>query len=194
MRSYKKKDYPSSEKSRELSFLNIAFICKNIKFGLITAFSYFLIVWANFSSLFSNIKTAAIGKPEGSEICYTTIKWSHNNLSFFDNFSCAWRLWSWSTILSPLNGIIMIFIISGFVYFAREFNPHAKWWATILGFLHGCAHFFAIFIIYYFVLLRIGRDPINDSLEFIPFFKTGAYILILGWVLGSTIMGICLQL
>lgn len=67
----KKQDYPSNDKSRELSFLNIAFICKNMKFGLITAFSYFLIVWANFSSLFSNIKTAAIGKTDGSEICYT---------------------------------------------------------------------------------------------------------------------------
>ena len=195
----KKQDYPSNEKSRELSLWNFCFIYKNFWFGLITALSYFLIVWANFSSLFSNIKTAKIKKTNAFEhICYDPTQWKHidsrliDNLSLFENVSCAWRLWSWSTILSPLNGIIMILVISGFIFFARKFNSHAKWWATILGFLHGCTHFFAIFIIYYLVLLVTHRDPINNPLEFTHFFKTGAYILILGWPLGATIMGVYL--
>lgn len=191
----KKHDYPSIETSWKLSFCNFGFICKNRWFGLITAFSYLLIVWANFSSLFSNIKITDFDKTNSfEEICYKLpIKWNHfEDLNWFDNLSCTWHMWGWSTILSPLNGIIMILVISGFIFFAREFNPHAKWWATILGFLHGCTHFFAIFIIYFFVLLVIDRDPIAAPLEFIHFFYMGACILFLGWFLGSTIMGIYL--
>lgn len=160
----KKHDYPSIEKSFELSFDNFLFFFKNKCFGLITAVSYLLIVWANFASLFSNIKSADLEKSNPFEgICYQLpIQWNHDNFSLFESLSCSWRLWSWSTILSPLNALITIFVISGFIYFAVKLNPHTKVLAGVLGFLHGCAHFFFnIYNLLFHSFLVVRRERPN---------------------------------
>jgi hypothetical protein len=188
-------DYPSSKESWGLSKGNFRFCIINPWFGSITAFSYLLLVWANFSSLYSNISKAEFD--HGQDLCYKTKEWFNSDpkLDWFDNMSCAWRLWSWSSILTPVNGVIGLFIIFGFAYFAQKFNPHAKIWAGVIGALHGLAHFFAVFVVYYFILKyqdNEPRDPIHATLEFLPFSLTACYVLAGGFIVGSTIMGMYL--
>lgn len=189
----KKCDYPSSEVTWELSKRNFRFFSINPWFGGVTALSYLFLVWANFSSLYSNISKAKFD--QGEDLCYKSMQWFENSNNLFDNMSCAWRMWGWSSILAPVNGVISLFIIFGFAYFTQKFNPHAKKWAGIIGAIHGLTHFLAVFIIYYFILKYQGdepREPIHANLEFIPFSLTAFYVLVGGFIVGSTIMGMYL--
>jgi hypothetical protein len=191
---YKKyNDYPSKQDSEnEHKFWS--FLPKNKWFGLITAISYFLLVWTNFSSLIGNVKqmTFNIANPFEA-VCYastptSSIHWNHD-FGWFDNLSCAWQLWSWSIVLSPLSGLIGLFIIFGFMFFAKKFNPHSEPLARLLGFLHGCTHMFAAFLIYYIVLSILDKDPIQSPINFGSFIVSGLLVAFLGYFVGSFIMG-----
>ena len=180
-RTNDQQNYPPPDTSEQLSWaLLLKFILKNRDFGVVTALTYFLVVWLNFSSLHTNFHS----------ICVT-------GTNRFSEFFEAMGYWFWSLLLSPDSGLLVMLMISSMGFFALQSNRHKPYLSFWLGVGHGLVHFLTIFCLYW-ALLRHGLftgdaiDPICDKLDFWKFIIVGAAILLSGYFVGSLLMGIYL--
>lgn len=176
-------NYPARKTSEALSRkLLLKFIVENYDFGLVTALTYFLVVWLNFSSLYVNFH----GSCEAG-------------INHFSEFFEALGYWFWSLLLSPDSGILVMLMISSMGFFALQSNKHKPKSSFWLGIVHGIVHFLTIFCIYWAVLrhgLFTGAaiDPICSKLDYINFILVGVAIFISGYFVGSILMGLYLYI
>lgn len=174
-------NYPSRETSETLSRkLLLRFIIKNYDFGLVTALTYFLVVWLNFSSLYTNFHSSC----------------EAGNNRFFGFFE-ALGYWFWSLPLSPDSGLLVLLMISSLGFFALQSNKHKPVISFWVGAGHGFAHFLTIFCLYWAILrhgLILGQpiDPICGKLDVAIFLLVGTAIFISGYIVGSLLMGVYL--
>jgi hypothetical protein len=172
-----KQNYPTPDNSKKLSHkIYQQFIVKNFDFGIVTALTYFLVVWLNFSSLYANFH----------------ISCEPNKNRFFDFFD-ALGYWFWALLLSPTSGLLVLLMIFSLGFFALQSNKHRpiSFW---VGFGHGIIHFLSIFCIYWMILrhgLFLGEsfDPICSKLNVVNFLVVGIAIFISGYLVGSLLMG-----
>lgn len=183
------RNFPGRDASYRLSKGNLfAFFYNNKHFGILTGISYFLIVWIVFTALHSNIKTANIISLFGGK--GTLIK----DIEFTHILQAA-EAWTWAVYLSPGSLIIMAGILLAFTEFTRSFNSHAPSQSRFAGLLHGIVHLTMVFVCYWGILL-LGKlifgsaaDPINAEVKIFPFLLCGLAVFVLGYLVGSFIMG-----
>lgn len=185
------RNFPNRKTSLQLSHDNFkAFFDNNWSFGILTSLSYFLIVWLVFVSLHTNIKNANL------------VSWWTGKPLMENDFSQLWQAfeaWGWAVLLSPTSLLLMMAILAGFYGFTKSFNAHYPG-SGLVGLVHGVVHLSLVFFCYWFVLKINGIfasffgttfsvNPITDEIRIFPFLTIGGEMLVLGWLVGSAVMG-----
>lgn len=159
-----RKSFPPENESKKLSWKNLGFLFLNPWFGCVTALLYMLTCW----SVMANLSRFGLRQwwPAVKAALVTSIA---NPTAVF------WILLVWG----------------GFLMFT---DTYSKWYRWIAGTLHGFTHVLATFLIGWFATyvsvryfgLKFARPP--------QLFVAAAIIATLGWVVGSTVMGVYLTI
>ena len=155
---------------------------------MITAITYFLVIWLNFICLHTNLKLANINsiffQKDGKPLSVTDLD--------FDNLIQAFEIWCWAFLMSPLSALITLGMIFNFGAFAKKFNPHAPTLSLSLGIIHGVVHFLMIFICYWTVIYLFNFlepiDPIWGEIKLSRFVIVGMSIAFMGDFVGTFTM------
>jgi hypothetical protein len=158
------------------------------RFGLITAITYFMVVWLNFVCLHTNLKSANINsiffEKEGMPLSVTDLD--------FDKVLQAFETWCWAFLMSPLSMLIILGMIANFGIFAQKFNPHKPTLSLCFGLVHGIVHFLMIFLCYWIVIYGINLleplDPIWGEIKLSRFVIIGICVALLGDIVGTFTM------
>jgi Calcineurin-like phosphoesterase len=163
--------FPSKKTSFWLTFLNLAFIIRNPKFGIVAATSYLLAAWQNAINVgeqFSEVKLQEMGRLGLAQWKDAVIAGVH------------------SAILSPIGLALYAIIVWGFVFFADKRSAAFR---VIGGTLHAMIHIAAGFSIYWFavyVTISMCGLPAKSIPQYL---LTATIIVPLSWILGSVILG-----
>jgi len=154
--------FPPPEKSRRLTWRNLGFLFLNPLFGCATALLYTLTCW----SVMANIGKLGIGQ-----------------------WSLALKRVIGTSIGNPTAVFWILLVWGGFLLFT---DTYSKWYRWIAGTLHGLAHVLAMFFIGWFASY-VGMTwlgwPFKSPKQLV---LAGAIIAVLGWIVGSIVMGVYL--
>ncbi|MEO6694652.1 MAG: metallophosphoesterase [Ignavibacteria bacterium] len=162
-----KESYPDIKTSKRLTFQNLLFPFLNPGFGIVTAILYLLTAWMVLSTL--DLKTFEV--PSG----------------FLNNFTKAATITFYAFMQNPFVAIWLVMVLITFIVFT---DTHSKIYRYAGGFLHCWTHFIAIFYIAWGSAIFASYLFKGD--ETFTFLIAMLLIFIMGWVVGSAIMGIYL--
>jgi calcineurin-like phosphoesterase family protein len=166
--------FPPESESKKLTRKNLGFIFLNPWFGVATALLYMLTCW----SVMTNLSRFGIRQ-----------------------FWPALKVAIASSIANPTAVFWILLVWGGFLLFT---DVHSKAYRLIAGTLHGFTHVLATFFIGWFATYAsvrwMGSLAAYTGLRWLDFrFKSpfqlllaGAIIFVLGWIVGSIVMGIYL--
>lgn len=162
-----KKAFPAPADSWKLNLKNLGFLFTNPKFGVVTALLYTLTCWSVMADL--------------SKYKSINDTW----LAMGDAVSRA--------ITTPTAVFWILLVWGGFLLFT---DVHSKPYRLIAGTLHGFTHVLAVFFIGWFatyVSVRLSLDWFGKGFMTPHQLLIAAVIIIvLGWIIGSTVMGVYL--
>jgi len=167
--------FPDRRQSKRLTFGNFLFLRKNPWFGVLTGAVYLLTAW----SVMHNIGKYGIDEP--------------------------FKALSESIMAALINPFAVFWIIAVFGGFVLFTDTHSKPYRWIAGPAHGVAHLLAIFLIGW-AATRIPVayfDPWYKNQfpnatwfahgfqyqSFLQLMFAGVFIVVVGWIVGSTVMG-----
>ena len=157
-----KEAFPKREESSRLTWRNLGFLFINPKFGCATALLYTLTCWS-------------VLAPVGT---YGIHDW--------------WKAVKVVIVKSTADPIAVFWILAVWGGFLLFTDTYSRWYRWIAGTLHGFTHVLATFLIGWFATylgvtvfhLKFARPP--------QLLLAAVIIAALGWVVGSTVMGIYL--
>ncbi len=157
-----KKAFPPENVSRRLTWKNLGFLFLNPWFGCVTALLYMLTCW----SVMANLGTYRI-----------------------NDWWLAVKTAIAASVANP-TAVFWIFLVwGGFLLFT---DTHSKAYRIVAGTLHGFAHVLSTFFIGWFAsyvgVTWLGL-PFRGVLQLL---LAGLIIFVLGWIVGSIVMGIYL--
>ena len=156
--------FPPPEKSRSLTWRNLGFLFLNPQFGCATALLYTLTCW----SVMANIGKLGIGQ-----------------------WSLALKRVIGTSIGNPTAVFWILLVWGGFLLFT---DTYSKWYRWIAGTLHGLAHVLAMFFIGWFASY-VGMTWLGWNFKSPKqLVLAGAIIAVLGWIVGSIVMGVYLAI
>lgn len=156
------KSFPSREESSRLTWRNLAFVAKNWQFGLIPAILYTLTCWS---------VMADVGRFGLSE------------------WWLAFKTASVASISNPGPVFWILAVWGGFLLFTDTYSKLYRW---IAGTVHGLTHLFCLFLIGWFATY-IGEQYFHLIFRSTwQLLLAGGLIFVLGWIVGSIVMGIYL--
>jgi hypothetical protein len=156
--------YPDAKTSRRLSWRNFLFPFLNPKAGWLYSFLYTMSAWLASASL------------EASDV-----------IDIGTAFAAATN----AAIRDPLNGMWLITIIAGFIFFT---DTHVRSWRVVGGALHAMSHLAAAFLVGWLALLltvRVFDFSYGSDLQLLV---SGLITVLLGAFVGSFLLGIYLFL
>jgi hypothetical protein len=154
--------FPAADKSKSLTWRNLAFVYFNPLFGCATALLYTLTCW----SVMANIGKLGIGQ-----------------------WSLALKRVIGTSIANPTAVFWILLVWGGFLLFT---DTYSRWYRWIAGTLHGLAHVLAMFFIGWFASY-VGMTWLNWNFKSPKqLVLAGAIIAVLGWIVGSIVMGVYL--
>jgi hypothetical protein len=156
------KSFPPESESKKLAWKNLGFLFSNPWFGCVTALLYMLTCW----SVMANLSRFGIRQ------WFPAIKMAIS-----------------TSIANPTAVFWILLVWGGFLMFT---DTYSKWYRWVAGTLHGFAHVLCVFLIGWFATyvsvryfgLRFARPP--------QLLMAAAIIALLGWIVGSTVMGVYL--
>ena len=157
-----KVSFPSIEESKTLTWRNLGFLFLNPMFGCVTALLYTLTCW----SVMANIGKLGVGQ-----------------------WSLALKRVIGTSIANPTAVFWILLVWGGFLLFT---DTYSKWYRWIAGTLHGLAHVLAMFFIGWFasyVGVTWLQWPFKSPKQLL---LAGILIAMLGWIVGSVVMGVYL--
>jgi hypothetical protein len=171
-----KKSYPSLKASFWLTFRNLRFVTRNKFFGIVPAMAYLLASWQN---------GTYIGECFGDRsVCIGEM-----GRMGLGEFRDAVYAGVHSALVSPVGLALYAIIAWGFVFFA---DRRSSLFRYTVGLLHAFAHIAAGFGLFWFgayaAITWAGLAP-----KSIPqYLMTGSIIFVLGWLVGSFVLGVYL--
>lgn len=173
-----KSSYPDVDTSRFLAYGNLKFLLKNWKFGGVTAALYAIVVWLFHGSLKANVAL------NGGKI----------NID-------SWRGAAVQTlqdiITAPWVVVVVAVLVAGLIFFT---DSNSKLQKYLGGSLHAAAHLVAIFFIgwygytiYQYFVAGTSFDVTFGS-AWAGALTTISFSFVIGWIVGSFIMGFYLLL
>jgi len=162
-----KASYPDVKTSKNLTFRDLLFLFLNPGFGIVTAILYLLTAWM----VSTTVDVNTFETPSG--VISTFIKAA--TITFF------------AFIHNPFVAIWLVLVLLVFILFT---DTHSKIYQYTGGFLHCWAHFIAIFYISWGAAIFAGY--VFRGEETLAFLFAMLLIFVIGWIAGSTIMGIYL--
>lgn len=154
--------YPPVNESKKLTWKNLGFLFLNPWFGVATAFLYVLTCWS---------VMAPVGQFGPSE-------WDQAVKLVFDK-----------SVANPTATFWILLVWGGFLFFT---DTYSKWYRAIAGTLHGLTHVLAVFFIGWFATY-VGVSWLDWDFESPQqLLLAGGIIFVLGWIVGSIVMGIYL--
>lgn len=154
--------YPPVSESKKLTWKNLGFLILNPWFGIATALLYTLTCWSVMANL------GRFGLRQWYQAMKVAIAVS---------------------IANPTAVFWILLVWGGFLLFT---DTYSKWYRAIAGTLHGLAHVLAVFFIGWFatyVGVRWFHWPFKSPQQLL---LAGGMIFVLGWIVGSIVMGIYL--
>jgi calcineurin-like phosphoesterase family protein len=168
------KSFPEPSESKKLTRRNLVFPFVNPKFGILTAALYLLTAWAAKS-------------PVGQ---FPLAK-------YWEAIKMALSV----SMTSPGAVFWIVAMVGGFIVFT---DTHSRWYKWTAGALHGLSHLVATFFIGWlagrigYLLWYPATIPKLDDVEFLNWPRqlilSCVLLLVLGWLVGSFIMGIYLYI
>ncbi len=162
--------FPPEQESRRLSWGNLFFPFRNLKFGFLPAFLYLLTAWAvgENMGLFGIAEIGGIGiRDIGAAV------------------QCVFN----SALSSSVASFWVLVIFLGFLLFT---DTHVRWYRLVIGTLHGVTHLVATFFIHwgaaYYAVSYLGLSPKSIG----HLLTSGVVIFVLGGFVGSLIIGLYL--
>ncbi|HXI61812.1 MAG TPA: metallophosphoesterase [Pyrinomonadaceae bacterium] len=156
------KSFPSRETSSRVSLKNLGFVFLNPKFGVLTAVLYTLTCWSVMAPI------GRFGVREFWPVFKTVIA---------------------TAVISPIAVFWIALVFAGFLMFTDTYSKLYRW---IAGPLHGIAHLAATFFIGWFATY-LGVSVFHLRFGSVwQLLIAAAVIVTLGWIVGSTVMGIYL--
>jgi hypothetical protein len=162
-----KESFPDVETSKNLTFRDLLFLFLNPGFGIVTAILYLLTAWMVSTTIdFDTFKL-----PKG----------------FLESSTAAIEITFHAFLGNPFVAMWIALVLMAFIIFT---DTHSKIYKYVGGFLHCWAHFTALFY--------IGWGTVVICMNFFDNHFTFAFLLgmliifVMGWIVGSTIMGIYL--
>jgi len=159
-----RKAFPPPNESKKLTWKNLGFLFLNPKFGVLTAFLYTLTCWAVMAPVHRF----------GLRQIWPAIKTSLS-----------------TSIANPIAVFWILLVFGGFLFFT---DSHSKRFARVAGPIHGLAHVLCTFFIGW------GATYFSARCLGLPFKRppqlllAGGIIFVLGWIVGSFVMGIYLAI
>ena len=154
--------YPDEKTSRGLSWRNFLFPFMNPKAGWLWAFLYGMSAWLASHSLESADLTDLL-------------------TAFFAALHAAIR--------APLNGMWLVTIVAGFIFFT---DTHIRAWRYIGGIFHASMHLSAAFYVGWLSYLITVRGLELHYGSIVQLLSSGLITVLLGGVAGSFILGVYL--
>jgi hypothetical protein len=154
--------YPDEKISRRLSWRNFLFPFINPKSGWLYAFLYVMSAWLASASL------------EAADVV---------------NLRTALDAAFNASIRDPLNGMWLIAILAGFIFFT---DTHVRTWRVVGGLFHAGMHLAAAFMVGWIALLLTVRVLKLDYGSTLQLLASGLVTVILGAVVGSFFLGVYL--
>lgn len=162
-----KESFPDVKTSKRLTYRDLLFLFLNPGFGIVTAIIYLLTAWM----VSSTIDFKSYEFPEG----------------FIEKLTAAITTTFYAFIDNPFVAMWIASVLIAFILFT---DTHSKIYRYVAGFLHCWAHFSAIFYIGWGSII-IGFRFFREN-ETLMILTVMLMIFVLGWIAGSTIMGIYL--
>jgi hypothetical protein len=154
--------YPDEKTSRRLAWRNFGFPVLNPKSGWLYAFLYAMSAWLASASL------------EAADVI---------------DLPTALGATINAGVRDPLNGMWLIAIIGGFIFFT---DTHVRSWRILGGAFHALAHLAAAFIVGWVALLLTVRVFDLSYGSVLQLLVSGLITVLLGAVVGSFILGVYL--
>lgn len=159
-----RQSFPPESESKKLTWKNLGFLFLNPWFGVATAMLYMLTCW----SVMTNLSRFGLRQ-----------LWP------------AMKVAIAASMANPTAVFWILLVWGGFLMFT---DVHSKAYRFIAGTLHGFAHVLAMFFIGWFATyasVRWLHFPFKSPFQLLI---TGAVIFVLGWIVGSIVMGIYLAI
>jgi len=154
--------FPDEKTSRRLAWRNFLFPLINPKAGWLYAFLYAMSAWLASASL------------QAADVV---------------NLSSALAAAFNAAVRDPLNGMWLITILAGFIFFT---DTHVRTWRIVGGLFHAAMHFAAAFLVGWCSLLLTVRG-LELAYGSVPqLLASGLVTVLLGAVAGSFILGVYL--
>ncbi len=180
-KEYQTKGYPSPRRSWWLGVRNLAFPFFNPSFGPVTAILYLLFSWFLILRIGPEGVSKVIPPPEQTQ-------------SLLKHINFVWQALAEVAVYSPFMTFFMLAMIVGFILFTKT-EPNSPYFRWLGGTLHGISHICAAtftcvigFIVYKFLA------PAIDEVYSAAILASASVVFVLGWVLGSFLMGLYLFL
>ncbi len=154
--------YPDEKTSRRLSWRNFLFPIINPKSGWLYAFLYAMSAWLASASL------------EAADVI---------------NLPTALAAASNAAIRDPLNGMWLITVVAGFIFFT---DTHVRTWRILGGLFHAAMHLAAAFLVGWLALLLTVCGLGMSYGSTFQLLASGLVTVVLGAVAGSFILGVYL--
>ena len=154
--------YPDEKTSERLAWRNFLFPILNPKAGWLYAFLYAMSAWLASASL------------EAADVI---------------NLPTAFGAAVNASIRDPLNGLWLIGIVGGFIFFT---DTHVRSWRVLGGALHATMHLAAAFLVGWAALLLTVRVFDLHYGSILQLLMSGLITVVLGAIAGSFILGVYL--
>lgn len=157
-----KKAFPPFSESKKLTWKNLGFLFLNPWFGCVTALLYTLTCWSVMANL------GRFGIHQWRPAVKTAIA---------------------TSIANPTAVFWILLVWGGFLMFT---DVHSKWYRIVAGSLHGSAHVLCTFFIGWgatYVGVNCFGWPFKTPRQLL---LAGLIIFVLGWIVGSIVMGVYL--
>jgi calcineurin-like phosphoesterase family protein len=154
--------YPDEKTSAALSWRNFLFPFLNPKSGWLYAFLYSMSAWLASASL------------EAADVV---------------DLPTAWQAALHASIRDPLNGMWLVLIVGGFIFFT---DTHIRSWRILGGASHALLHLAAAFMVGWLALLVTTRGLHLGYGTIAQLLSSGLIVFALGGPVGAFILGIYL--
>jgi hypothetical protein len=154
--------YPDEKTSRSLAWRNFLFPFINPKSGWLYAFLYTMSAWLASASL------------EAADVI---------------DLPAAFAAASNAAVRDPLNGMWLITIVAGFIFFT---DTHVRTWRIVGGLFHAALHLAAAFMVGWAALLLTVRGFELHYGSIVQLLASGLVTVMLGAFAGSFILGVYL--
>jgi hypothetical protein len=154
--------FPPENVSKNLTWKNLGFLFLNPWFGCVTALLYTLTCWSVMANL------SRFGIRQWQPAIKTAIAVS---------------------IANPTAVFWILLVWGGFLMFT---DTHSRWYRIVAGSLHGFAHVLCVFLIGWFATYVSVRWFGLKFARPLQLLSAAVIIFILGWIVGSIVMGVYL--